>query len=83
MPAPAVEGDWVRLTNDLAFKGFPHLSADGRKLVYHSNPAGNLDIWLREMESGKETALTTGPDDESIPRISPDGTQVVYETGAS
>ena len=59
------------------------MSADGRKLVYQSNRAGNFDIWLRDMESGKETALTTGPEDESIPRISPDGSHVAYQTGPS
>jgi Tol biopolymer transport system component len=80
MAAPGAR-EWVRLTNDLALKGFPHLSADGRKLVYQSNRTGNFDIWLRDMDSGKETALTTGPEDEQWPRISPDGSHVVYATG--
>jgi Tol biopolymer transport system component len=74
-------GEWARLTNDLASKGWPHLSADGRKLVYESNRAGNADIWLRDMDSGKESALTAGPEEERIPRISPDGSHVAYMTG--
>ena len=83
MPAPGAGDEWVRLTNDLAVKGWPHLSADGRKLVYDSNRAGNSDIWLRDMDSGKESALTTGPEEERIPRISPDGSHVAYMTGFS
>ena len=78
MAAPGARVDWVRLTNDLANKGYPHLSADGRKLVYHSDRGSNMDIWLRDMESGKETALTTGPENETNPRISTDGSRVAY-----
>src|SRR5207253_6774324 len=36
----------------------PAFSCDGRKLVFVSVRSGKLDIWLRDMVSGKETALT-------------------------
>jgi len=39
----------------------PALSSDGRKLVFLSDRSGKGEIWLRDMESGKETALTATP----------------------
>jgi Tol biopolymer transport system component len=45
---------------------------------------GNADIWLRDMRSGKETALTATPWNESHPFLSADGSRFAYgslETG--
>jgi serine/threonine protein kinase len=56
----------------------PSLSADGKKLVFESDRTGNVDIWLRDMDSGKERALTATPWDETHPSISADGSKVLY-----
>jgi serine/threonine protein kinase len=56
----------------------PSLSADGRKLVFQSDRSGNIDIWLRELESGTERPLTATPWDETHPSISADGSKVFY-----
>src|SRR5262249_25711490 len=56
----------------------PSLSSDGRTLVFESGRSGNVDIWIRDMDSGKERALTATPWNETHPAISPDGSTVLY-----
>jgi hypothetical protein len=58
--------------------GRPHLSSDGRRLVFVSYRSGDGDIWLRDVNTGKETALTATPWRESHPLISPDGSKVTF-----
>src|SRR5262249_3688910 len=45
------------LTQSAASNARPSLSSDGRTLVFESARSGNIDIWMRDMESGKERAL--------------------------
>ena len=59
--------------NDFA----PSVSRDGRTVAFVSARDGTLRIWLKQLESGSETALTPGPDDDS-PRFSPDGSWVLF-----
>ncbi len=74
-----VNGAPERLTNDEARDWWPSLSANGRKMIYTSDRHGNRDVWLRAMESGKETQVTATPESERRARISPDGERVAYE----
>jgi eukaryotic-like serine/threonine-protein kinase len=67
------------LTNDLAVHGFHSLSDDGRYLAFSSSHLGNLDIWLRDMRTGTETALTSTPWAEDLPVFQRDGTRVLYQ----
>jgi Tol biopolymer transport system component len=46
-----------RLTSS-AYDAQSSLSADGRRLAFVSTRSGNQDIWLEDMESGKEMAMT-------------------------
>ena len=39
----------------------PSLSADGKKLAFNSTRSGHPDIWIRDMETGQERALTDDP----------------------
>jgi Tol biopolymer transport system component len=55
----------------------PSASADGRLIAYVSVHQGRSQIWLKQFPGGDEVALTEGPDDRS-PRISPDGSQVLF-----
>jgi TolB protein len=71
-------GELRRLTEATADHHYPTLSADDRKLVFTSNQSGNMDVWLRDMVSGKEVAVTADPQPKSRALIHPDGTKVAY-----
>jgi hypothetical protein len=62
-----------RRVTSSAYDAQSSLSADGRRLAFVSTRSGSADIWLRDLESGKETALTSTSADEFGPEISPDG----------
>ena len=47
-------------------------------LVWSSNRSGNHDIYLRSFPDGRTRRLTTHPHTEYFPRISPDGSRVVF-----
>lgn len=61
-----------------AFDAHTSLSADGRKLVFISRRSGNPDVWMKDLSTGKETALTATPALEEQPEITADGTRVSY-----
>ena len=73
-----VSGDPERIVSGLSTDRYPSVSADGRKLVYTSDRAGNNDIWLRDLETNEDTQVTVGPGSEFRGVISPDGTKVVF-----
>jgi eukaryotic-like serine/threonine-protein kinase len=73
-----VTGEAQRLTQDAARDYCPSVSADGKTLVFLSERSKNTDIWKKDMESGKETALSATPFSEGYPVISDDGTKVAY-----
>ena len=61
-----------------AFDGRTSVSADGKTLVFVSTRLGNPDVWTKDLESGKETALTATPGREEEPEITADGTRIFY-----
>jgi eukaryotic-like serine/threonine-protein kinase len=73
-----VTGEPRRLTQDLASDIRPSISGDGKKLVFNSNRSGNWDVWIKDLDAGKEVPLLATPADELSPKISPDGSTVVY-----
>jgi len=73
-----VLGSFQALTHDAAFDALPTLSADGRKLVFLSTRLGNVDVWVKDLESGKEAALTSTPGTEGHSVVARDGTRVIY-----
>ncbi|HET9263280.1 MAG TPA: protein kinase [Vicinamibacterales bacterium] len=74
-----VLGSEPRRVTSSAYDASSSLSADGRRLAFVSTRAGSADIWLKDLESGKETALTSTSADEFGPEISPDGNTVGYQ----
>ena len=72
------KGPPEQLTRGLAADYMPSMSADGKKLAFVSERSGNPDIWIKDLESGKEKPLTESPAEERVPRISPDGSWVSY-----
>jgi Tol biopolymer transport system component len=56
--------------------GFASIAADGKNVAFVSNRDGKGRIWLKQLASGAEVALTGGPDGE--PSISPDASTVIF-----
>jgi Tol biopolymer transport system component len=54
------------------------LSRDGRTLAFNSGRSGYPDIWVKDLATGKESAVTEGPENETRVLISPDGSKVAY-----
>ncbi len=75
----AVEGRPERLTDDPVAKGYPSLSTDARRLVFQILRSGNLDIFLKELDTGRQRALIAASTQDQAPKISPDGTRVAYQ----
>jgi eukaryotic-like serine/threonine-protein kinase len=76
-------GELRRLTQDVAYDGFPALSRDGSRMVYISNRSGKSDLWLRDMRTGRDTPLVAEAPGQSRSKISPDGKLVAYNQSTS
>ena len=59
--------------------GDPDYSPDGKRLLYFTDEPQPRDLFVRDVESGRVTALTETPDfEETSPRFAPDGRRVVF-----
>jgi serine/threonine protein kinase len=77
-------GERLMAIRALTYSGLdsaPAVAADGRLVAFSSKRDGQDRIWLRQMVSGNEVALTTGPNDN--PRFSPDGSTVLFTRAES
>jgi len=72
-----IAGEPRKLTHG-AFDANNSLSADGKRMVFVSNRSGNRDVWLKDLTTGKETALTTTRVDEESAELTTDGNTVCY-----
>ena len=72
-----VKGEAEQVTRS-AFDARTSVSIDGKKLAFISTRLGNADVWVKDLESGKETALTATPVREEEAEITADGTRVCY-----
>jgi eukaryotic-like serine/threonine-protein kinase len=54
-----------RWTEGLDLNTHPSVSRDGTKLAFISNRSGNPDVWLKNLRTGRESALTETPWGES------------------
>jgi serine/threonine protein kinase/dipeptidyl aminopeptidase/acylaminoacyl peptidase len=79
-----IAADGIRVAGELqqvtsaAFDAHTSLSADAKKLVFISTRAGNADVWIKDLVSGAEKALTATPAHKEQPEITADGTRVAY-----
>jgi len=74
---PASGGSAQRVTFNSSYSISPHISADGTNLLYVSRVQGSYRIASLNLNTGFESLLTDGPDDQS-PSFSPNGMQVLY-----
>jgi serine/threonine protein kinase len=73
-----VAGEMKQLTRGAAFHGQPTVALDGSKVVYYATTSGNMDIWIMDLDTGREWPLTSTPIGENAPQISADGATVLY-----
>jgi Tol biopolymer transport system component len=73
-----VSGEIERLTENAATEIRPTISADGKKLVFLSDRSGQMNVWTKDLSSGKETPLGPFPKDKFYPVVSPDGSMIAF-----
>jgi Tol biopolymer transport system component len=73
-----VVGEPKRLTQDAADDFQPALSSDGARMVFVSTRSGHQEVWVRDMRTGEESALTATRSMKYAPRFSPDGAKVGF-----
>ena len=76
--AAGVRGEPERVISGLSRDVIPSIPADARTLIYTSDRAGNDDIWLRDLATGRDTPITVSDTGEYRGEISPDGSRVVF-----
>jgi serine/threonine protein kinase/Tol biopolymer transport system component len=64
------------LTSDLALDIIPSLSENGRAVAFISTRAGDSRVWVKNLETGKETLLSSAPG--SFVVLHRDGTRVLF-----
>ena len=74
-----IGGDAVQITDDAAVELDPVWSPDGRQIAFSSDRDGRMNLWIRDLESGKDTRVT----DERRAAVSsaawsPDGSHIAY-----
>ena len=67
-----------RVISGLSQETHPTLSADGRKLLFVSDRAGNSDVWLRDLATGSDQPVTISAQPELRGVISPDGARAAF-----
>ncbi|SDM96916.1 Imidazolonepropionase [Lentzea albidocapillata subsp. violacea] len=72
------DGKATKLTDGRYFDSDPDFSPDGRKIVYASDRTGVAQLWVRDLDTGKDELYAPAPHAQITPRFSPDGTKVAY-----
>ena len=72
-----------RVTKSPEFDAFPSLSRDRKRMAFTrtSSERGIRQIWVRDLASGDETALTATNEPKSNPVLDPAGDRVAYNVG--
>jgi serine/threonine protein kinase/Tol biopolymer transport system component len=73
-----ITGELQQLTRGEVSDIWPYASSSGKRIVFVSNRTGSNQVWQKDLDSGKEVALTATRNalDEAI--ITRDGTRVAY-----
>jgi Tol biopolymer transport system component len=68
-----------QLTRDPFVESDVAWSPDGKSIAYASDKSGTMELWLRDMTSGAERALTRNEGGAALPTWAPDGKEIVYQ----
>jgi Tol biopolymer transport system component len=71
-------GELRAVVQSAAADVFPSLSNDGQKLAFNSTQSGHSQVWMKDMKTGNETALTDNPLKKDRVLLSPDGSKVAF-----
>jgi Tol biopolymer transport system component len=66
------------VTASIAWDQGMSVSPDGKFIAFDRMQSGNLDIYIKPIDGGREVARITDPGDQGAPRWSPDGTLLAY-----
>ncbi|MGQ0737255.1 MAG: amidohydrolase, partial [Acidobacteriota bacterium] len=75
LPIPAGDAPPQRVTGDAFVETEPAWSPDGGHLAYSTDRGGTMDIWIRELKSGRERKLASRGMSAAW---SPDGARLAY-----
>ncbi len=78
-----VAGGLERLTEDPPAHGYPAVSVDGGQLAFSSRRSGSRDIWMKNLQTGAEKAVSISPGPSFNPSFSPDGLNLLYRLNAN
>jgi Tol biopolymer transport system component len=73
-----IGGKPERLTDDAAVETDASFAPDGSALVFSADRAGSMDLYVRDLKTGRDRRLTTSPEAEMGGTWSPDGTRIAY-----
>jgi Tol biopolymer transport system component len=77
-------GTPMRLTNSVAFDGFPAYSPDGQKIAFISGRTGINQVWVMNADGSNPVQLTFDPLPKGqVPDWSPDGRRLAYQAATA
>jgi Tol biopolymer transport system component len=68
------------VTSDHVLNDAPSLGLNAARMVYLSTRTGVSDVWVKDMKTGSENAITSFQHVAYRPVLSPDGNRVAYRT---
>jgi len=80
---PAADVSITPFTAEPGYEGEPTISPDGQTIAYVSDRTGYFDIFLRQIGSSSDVALTHDQGDNIQPAFSPDGRQIAFVSSRS
>jgi hypothetical protein len=72
------DGSFVEVTHDRAIDGDPTYSPDGRRLFFHSDRTGVMNIYSYELDTGRLKQVTNVLGGAYQPEVSSDGKWLAY-----
>jgi Tol biopolymer transport system component len=73
-------GPLERITQGLAMRENPLLSEDGRSIAFASTQAGQQNIWIHDLATGKESHVAPSSFMQRFPLINPSGSKIAYSS---